>query len=360
MKFLEDHFDEYLAANKRFNLHPSLLKKYTKLPKNKMVNLIFYGPSGVGKYTQMLVAIKKYSPSELKYEKRMLITFNKEPVYIKMSDIHFEINMALLGCNSKLLWNEIYTQIIDVISTRPTMCGIIVCKNFHNIHGELLEVFYSYIRCSNPHIHASFVILTDNISFLPDNLVKCCEIIHVKRPSPTMYKKCILSFGAGGGGQPQPPLQQLSTQIIRSITNIKTLRMNYARGEPFSTVPAHAAICDSILANIINPTAIVFLDFRDLLYDILIYDIDIYNCIWFIIGGVLRHLSLAPDRDSIHPSVFTDIMNNTYSFLHMYNNNYRPIYHLERFMFMLINHVRAQYPYNATATTTQSDGHPLA
>jgi DNA polymerase III delta prime subunit len=354
MKFLEDHFDEYVAATKRFNLHPSLLKKYAKLPKNKMVNLIFYGPSGVGKYTQMLVAIKKYSPSELKYEKRMLITFNKEPVYIKMSDIHFEINMALLGCNSKLLWNEIYTQIIDVISTRPTMCGIIVCKNFHNIHGELLEVFYSYIRCSNPHIHASFVILTDNISFLPDNLVKCCEIIHVKRPSPAMYKKCILSFGAGADQPPQPqppqpqppqpqPLQQLSTQMIRSITNIKTLRVNYARGEPFSTVPAHAAICDSILANIVNPTAIVFLDFRDLLYDILIYDIDIYNCIWFIIGGVLRHLSLAPDRNIIRPRVFTDIMNNTYSFLHMYNNNYRPIYHLERFMFMLINHVRAHH-----------------
>jgi hypothetical protein len=148
-----------------------------------------------------------------------------------------------------------------------------------------------------------------------------------------MYKKCILSFGASADQPPpqpppQPPLQQLSTQMIRSITNIKTMRVNYARGDPFSTVPTHAAICDSILANIVNPTAIVFLDFRDLLYDILIYDIDIYNCIWFIIGGVLRHLSLALDRDSIHPRVFTDIMNNTYSFLHMYNNNYRPIYHL--------------------------------
>jgi len=165
MKFLEDHFDEYLAAFRRFNLHPNLVSLYDKYPVSKMPNTIFYGPPGVGKYTQSLVAIKKYSPSELKYEKRMLITFNKDPVYIKMSDIHFEVNMAMLGCNSKLLWNEIYTQIIDVVAARPSMHGIIMCKNFHNIHGELLDVFYSYIRCNNPRIHISFVIVTDNIAW---------------------------------------------------------------------------------------------------------------------------------------------------------------------------------------------------
>ena len=37
-------------------------------------NLIIYGGSGVGKYTQMINIVKKYSLSELKYEKK---NFNK-------------------------------------------------------------------------------------------------------------------------------------------------------------------------------------------------------------------------------------------------------------------------------------------
>ena len=373
MKFLEDHFDEYLTANRRFNLHPTLGKLYGKLPKNKMSNVIFYGPSGVGKYTQMLVAIKKYSTTELKYEKRMLITFNKEPVYIKMSDIHFEVNMGLLGCNSKLLWNELYTQIVDVVSMRPTMHGIVVCKNFHNIHGELLEVFYSYLRCANPHIHISFVLLTDNVSFIPDNILNYFEIIHVKRPTAAMYTKCVLSFGgaataASNTTAPTAPTAKfrLTSQMLRAVSNIKSLRINYANGVPATTAPIHSAICVRILDYITHPETIVFLEFRDLLYDILICDIDIYSCIWFIIGGVLQHLSRSAEVVVVNghndastgththhtnttcsskmqpdPKVFTDIMNNTYSFLHLYNNNYRPIYHLERFMLMLTNHTRA-------------------
>jgi DNA replication protein DnaC len=71
MKFYETHFEEYIIENQRENLHPKLNKIYDRFPKyiNELKNLIFFGPSGIGKYTQMLKSIKKYSPSELKYEK---------------------------------------------------------------------------------------------------------------------------------------------------------------------------------------------------------------------------------------------------------------------------------------------------
>ena len=63
MKFYETHFENYLLENKRFNLHPKLDKIYESLPIqiNKLKNIIFYGPSGIGKYTQALKCIKKYS-----------------------------------------------------------------------------------------------------------------------------------------------------------------------------------------------------------------------------------------------------------------------------------------------------------
>ena len=35
---------------------------------NVFNNTIIYGPTGVGKYSQMLYFLKKYSPSSLKYE----------------------------------------------------------------------------------------------------------------------------------------------------------------------------------------------------------------------------------------------------------------------------------------------------
>ena len=79
MKFLETHFEEYIHASQKQNMHKKLEKVFQKFPDNiqNLKNIIFYGPSGVGKYTQMLRSIKKYSPSDLKYEKGPL-TLNFE------------------------------------------------------------------------------------------------------------------------------------------------------------------------------------------------------------------------------------------------------------------------------------------
>ena len=142
---------EYIQENKRANIHPKLDKIYSKFPKtlNELKNVIFYGPSGTGKYTQMLHLIKKYSPTELKYEKKISVNFNKQSYFFKISDIHYEVDMSLLGCNSKLLWHEIYQQIIDIISAKADKSGIIVCKYFHEIHSELLENFYSYMQLNS-------------------------------------------------------------------------------------------------------------------------------------------------------------------------------------------------------------------
>ena len=141
MKFYETHFEEYINENNRGSLHPKLNKIYANFPKtlHELKNLIFFGPNGTGKYTQMLKSIKKYSPTELKYEKKISLTYNKQQYFFKISDIHYEVDMSLLGCNSKLLWHEIYQQIIDILSAKTDKSGIIVCKYFQDIHSELLQ-----------------------------------------------------------------------------------------------------------------------------------------------------------------------------------------------------------------------------
>ena len=96
MKFLQTRFKEYIIAKEKNNLHPELDGIFNNSDNgldNKR-NLIFYGPTGVGKYTQALNYIKPYSDSNLKYERKITFNFqNKRDFLIKLSDIHFEVDM---------------------------------------------------------------------------------------------------------------------------------------------------------------------------------------------------------------------------------------------------------------------------
>lgn len=316
MKFYETHFEEYINANQKMNIHPKLNKIYDNFPNdiNKLKNIIFYGPSGTGKYTQMLSSIKKYSPSELKYEKKISVTYDKQQYYIKISDIHYEVDMSLLGCNSKLLWHSIYQQIIDIISAKNEKSGIIVCKYFHEIHSELLENFYSYMQSNNSiNINLIYFIITQEISFLPDNILNCCDVINIPRPTKTMYNNCISN--------------KLNNKIkLENITNIKNIKDINTYNEDIML--QYKIISNKIIDNLINIDNLKFLKFRDLLYDIFIYNLDITNCIWYI-------LSVLVEKNKINTSHLPDILIKTYSFFQYYNNNYRPIYHLENYLLYL-------------------------
>ena len=112
MKFFEHTFHEYITNVEKNNIHPELLTITKLLPDDikELTNIIIYGPPGVGKYSQALYLIKKYSPSNLKYLRKIHIEA-KRPFEFKIGDIHFEIDMELLGCNAKSLWNTIYYHI---------------------------------------------------------------------------------------------------------------------------------------------------------------------------------------------------------------------------------------------------------
>ena len=388
MKFFESHYDEYVKEVEAFSLHPQIKTLFSTFPKNvhDLQNVILYGPKGVGKYSQSLYLISKYSPSQLKYEKRIAVSYNKETFFVKISDIHFEVDMALLGCNSKHIWNEIYNQIIDIVSSRTNNTAIIMCKNFHKIHSELLETFYSYMH-DIEYVNLKFVIITDSVSFIPDNITQRCQIIHFKRPTMSAYNKCLFDVtpaeppvnrncvvddlktateniivkSAGGGTAAslykplamsvamsvtvastpgsaahthptdifqvikKSPVRITSEFELHNITNIKSLKSNITE----LLVP-HENICNQIIEIIKTPTIHLKFDvLRDLLYDLLIYDIDIQECIWFILEKLIQDGLLRREY-------MDDIMIKMFTFLQYFNNNYRPIYHLENFVLILI------------------------
>jgi hypothetical protein len=342
MKPNDNHFETHVDSAIARPLHPKLKTLYsTAFPSgvDHLRNLIFYGPPGTGKYSQVLACISRYSPTHLKYEKRLTISFNKETYFIKISDIHFEIDMSLLGCNSKLLWNEMHNQIVDVISARADSVGIIVCKYFHNIHSELLETFYSYMHMphqggTNP-IRLKYVLITEHIGFIPNNILNSCEVIPVARPTAAIYKKIIA---------PNVPMKI----IPENVTNIKILQNPEINAHATTTTTTTADATTTTTADenkmttsnqelfnnlckyVADIPQIRYMKLRELLYDILIYDFDITECAWHLITDLKR-------KELLHDDNMSAVLINTCKFLQYYNNNYRPIYHLENFVFMLIN-----------------------
>ena len=313
MKFYETHFEEYINKNNKVTLHPKLKRLFKTVPSDvcHLQNMIFYGPPGIGKYTQILSVIQRYSPSKLKYEKKMCVTYGKNSYVFKISDIHFEVDMSLLGCNSKLLWNEIYNEITDAVLAKNEKIGIIMCKNFHQTHSELLEIFHSYIQINNNLIQLKFIFVTEQISFIPSNIIQRCEIISIPRATRSQHIKC---FGT----------KIKRTTPLERIDNLKKLYDNTSLQRP-----KYENICNKIITIITSKKNINYAETRDLLYNLFIFNVDVYEAIWYITTELIK-------KNLIASADITDVLLQLWKRSFQFNNNYRPIYHLESILFYLI------------------------
>jgi len=285
-----DKFIDYISHEK--HLHP----RVHELPFPKISNfnhLILYGPAGVGKYTQMLKLVHPYSPTHLKCEKKLQINTSSS-FYIKMSDIHYEVDMDLIGCNSKSLWDDIYNHICDIIQNKYTdKHGIIVCKNFHKINHELLDIFYSYMQSS-----VKYILLTEAVSFLPNTVLSKCKILSLPRPSNALYQSCL-----------QVPIPA----VIHNLKSVIHQQEKFDSSKNICVKITHAILT-------LNFT---MAELREDLYSILIFNLGVEKICWML-------LTTLPNTHKI------DMIKETIYFLQHFNNNYRPIYHLEKYIYSLI------------------------
>jgi DNA polymerase III delta prime subunit len=319
MKILDNLFSNYINYSDHKEMHPGLKELITTLPNKieEFPNLILYGPSGIGKYTASLQIIKRFSKSNLGYEKYMYINSNKSNYFLSISDTHYEVDMSLLGCNSKQLWFDIFVHITDVISQSKDRNGIILCKNFKLIHNELLDNFYSFMQTNfSQRIVIRFILLTTDIGFIPDNILNCCLVIPIARPNYSTYKKINKNIDK---------IKKCNLEV-NQISNIKSLSLS---PDNMNISVPYKILSNKIINSILNYKEIDFIQFRDMLYELLIYDISIPDAIWYILETLVNKKILTKEK-------IINVSKKTFEFFKYYNNNYRPIFHLEKYFYYLI------------------------
>ena len=107
------------------------------------------------------------------------------------------------------------------------------------------------------------MILTEHVSFIPNNILDKCLIIPVKKPSKSNYMKITNN-------------QNIKT--IENITNIKNICSKITNLDNINML-----ISKKIIDDIINYKDIDFMQMREKLYSIFTYNLDIYECIYIII-----------------------------------------------------------------------------
>ena len=324
----KDSFYSHLMNVKKFNINNKYNNYFNNISNtnelNKLPNLILYGPPGIGKYSEALKIIEKFSLSELKYEKKMVINSLKNDHIIKISDIHYEINVENLTCISKQLFNDIYNNIIDSIESSYNKNGIILIKNFHVIDLELNEVFYSYMQSIiNSKLTIKFIILTEHLSFINKNILDICKVLYYSKLTKSNYLKLSNSNN-------KKYINNCSyDDFLKNSDSINCLKYNLIENSLIDN-----NLNNSIVSKIVEIILTKNLDYvyiRNVLYDLLIYNLNISECIFLIIENIIIK------KQDLKNDFLDKIYFKTCEFFKYFNNNYRPIYHMENYILFIID-----------------------
>ena len=117
-----------------------------------------------------------------------------------------------------------------------------------------------------------------------------------------------------------------------AIENLKEIHiMKRVKG---NEIPTNVFNCvtDDLLHKIYHPDSFTISELRNSLYEMLVYNLDISECLTYIIFNLIQQSNISSDN-------INQLLINVYTFLKYYNNNYRPIYHLELIIVDIINKV---------------------
>lgn len=167
--------------------------------------------------------------------------------------------------------------------------------------------------------HIKYIIITEQISFITNNILNYVKTINVKQMSKEIYYDYL-----------KLP-NHIDNKCLMNLKEINMLKMI----EDDENLPSESfdVICESIKQKMNNHKRLDLLEFRELIYDVLVYNLDFIEVVWDIISYYVQEGKLGTEN-------LKKILKNTYNQFKQYNNNYRPIYHLENILLNIINCIK--------------------
>ena len=266
--------------------------------------------------------------STIPHERVIPVETSKITYNMRISDIHYEIDIMVLGCNHRQLWDDIFVKIYDIVRSKPSehRRGTIVVRGFQHVHTDLHDVFYGYMQRMrhDTTVGVSFSIQTTGVSFIHRNILDACEHVNV-----------VMRYGdMVGSGHPPINVQSSPLRKSMSLSKMKGLIDRSGDGTLGNLISnIHEKSCDELIEFILEDhdqhTKGIMFSVRDKLYNIMFLYLDIHKCMWYIVCRLSEEI--AANDDTMFK--MTDAYIQCFS---GFNTNYRPIYHLERFVVCLL------------------------
>ena len=185
---------------------------------------------------------------------------------------------------------------------------IILIKNFHKIHEDLLTIFYSFLQ-NNDKYNLKFIILTQNYKFITKNILNNCLFLRLKEVTTQLKDlKQVNKENFNNNYIFYDNYIEDTNKWIYFIVNFKENYLIYNKEKEN-----------------------LYKVLREIIYEILIKNYDINIVTSYVIFSLIN-LNIIKDNELL--------IQKYYNFIKLYNNNYRPIYHLEKFTLELIDNLK--------------------
>jgi hypothetical protein len=236
-------------------------------------NYIMYCHNHLYNYRNVISLLTQISPSKLKYSRKFML----DDKYFNMSDVHIEIDFEILGVNEYNIFFDVFSHIQENVLHNKNIIYI-VCLHFNNVKKELQDVFYNFFDKNK----ISFILCTNKYSFLCDHIKDNSILCKIPVKESSEYNK------------------------------------------------KYTSCCNNIILYITKKQKLNLFKLRETIYELLIKNYNIHDSLEFIIFQLVE---LGYINDNTINTVFKQYKN----IIEKYNNNYRAIYHIERFIVFLIN-----------------------
>lgn len=304
-----------------------------------MSNYIVYGGLSHENYALACEIISEHSPSRGKFVRSLRVQFQKKEVLIPMGDTHFEVDIRTLGSSAKYIWTHIMQQIRDIVVLRTSPVAFVVCKNFHCISNEMLELFTSNVRETSMHDYAIrhrstriyYIVLVQNVSFFPRPFL---ARFHVHRSPMDQYRRSRDSSAAAADvmssewlcRRRDAEMDRIRAYVGPHATESKVHELHRS-SETYKT-----AIYEDLRQCLYTYRTANSNRLRNSLYDVSIYGWDIYEVMWRLTRSLADHFdSAGMMEDPECAAVICGLLLESNKICEQYSLNYRPILHIERF-----------------------------